>query len=102
MLLNQFTIVAHFLILLIGAGVDTQQLTSSPVLALVFVLLSAVVLLPALRLLARSVARRLSPVAHGPLPRRPAAPRGVRTPADPGTPGSARPRAPSLGVHASA
>lgn len=97
---DQFTAIARFLILLAAVALQAHP-PQVPTLVLLAVLASALVLAPAFRSLARAMLRALSSAAHAPPGPAPAdGSHEVRTPTDPGTPGSVRARAPSSGVHA--
>ncbi|MCI4010931.1 hypothetical protein [Brevibacterium sp. ZH18] len=97
MLLNLWMTV-HFFVVLLGADVDST-LQQSPSHLLILVLLGAALLSPLASWATAALARALSLATHRPWMRREQAEvRDFRMPSEPGTPGTAWARAPSLVV----
>lgn len=97
MLLNLWMTV-QFIVVLLSADVDSV-IPQSPTHLIVLVLLGAALLSPIAPWAAAALVRVLSLAPHGPWMRRERTEvRDYRMPEEPGTPGTAQPRAPSFVV----
>ena len=98
MLLNLWMTV-QFIVVLLSADVDSV-IPQSPTHLIVLVLLGAALLSPAAGWAATALVRVLSLAPHGPwMGRERTEIRDFRTPEEPGTPGTALARAPTVVVH---